>query len=263
MSARSWPRRLNASLALVCIILSLCVAWVWLQAPQVPEAPRSASAAARNSLRPWQWFATNTDTLSRIEANTEALEEARLDAKLLGVVYTLDKATATLRVGGRTEKVYRAGDEIQGGLQIAAIEPYRVVVVQNGKREQISMARGELPMLGNTASNPPAESPPPGFSLGEVFTAVPVSLDGQNSGLKLDSLSAEIQQLVELQEGDVIVRVGNHSIQELLQNPVQWMQYSTNGALPVTILRDGQESVIHVNGPAMALRFLPALGRGN
>jgi len=262
MNASLWQSRFNASLALLCIMLALWLAWVWLQAPQAPEAPaQSVPAAARSSLRPWQWFATSTVNQSPVEG--EVLEDAALDAKLLGVVYSVDKATATLRVGGGAEKVYRVGDEIRGGLQIAAIEPYRVVVVQNGKRAQISMARVGLSQLGNTAATTPAESLPPGFSLGEVFTAVPVSVDGENSGLKLDSLSDEIQQLAELREGDVIVRVGNHGIQDLLQNPAQWMQYSTNGAVPVTILRDGQQSVIQVNGPAMALRLLPALGSGN
>jgi len=262
MSANPWQRRFNTSLALLCLMLALCLAWVWLQAPQVPETPpQSASTAARSSLRPWQWFATSTVNQSQVEG--EVLEDAALDAKLLGVVYTVDKATATLRVGGRAEKVYRVGDEIERGLQIASIEPYRVVVVQDGKREQISMVRVGQSKLGSTAATTSAESLPPGFSLGEVFTAVPVSVDGENSGLKLDSLSDEIQQLVELREGDVIVRVGNHGIQDLLQNPAQWMQYSTNGAVPVTILRDGQESVIQVNGPAMALRLLPALGSGN
>jgi len=260
MAVSALLRILNFSLALLCAVLLFYAVSTWLRQPQVAVAPGISSLDSHGSLRPWQWFAMSTVDQQRVEMET--LEEARLDAKLLGVVYAVDKATATLRISGGPEKVYKVGDVIQSGVQINAIEPYRVVVLQNGKLQQISMTRTDLPLLGNTArNNTAASAPPPGFSLGQVFNAVPVSIDGQKSGLKLDALSTEIQQFVELEEGDVIVNVDNQAVQELLANPAQWMKHSTNAALPVTILRNGQESVIHVNAPALALRLLPAFGR--
>ncbi len=263
MTVANWLARINMMLALLCGLLVLSVAWIWLRAPGLPDAPRPMSTAARNTPQPWQWFATAKVDQTRVA--TETLEEARLDAALLGIVHAADKATAILRMSGAAEKVYQVGDELQSGVRIEAIEPYRVVVMQNGRRQQISMIRMALPSEqgGTGSSTQTSAGLPPGFTLGEMFTAVPVGLDNQNSGLKLDALSEEMRQLAELQEGDVIVRVGNHDVQELMQNPAQWMLYSTNGALPVMVLRDGQESVIHVNAPALALRFLPALGLGN
>jgi type II secretory pathway component PulC len=260
MAVSTLLRSLNFALALLCAVFVFYGVSTWLRQPQVPEAPKSSSLGAQGTVRPWRWFVMSPDDQQRVEMET--LEEARLDAKLLGVVYAVDKATATLRISGGTEKVYKVGDVIQGGVQINAIEPYRVVVLQNGKREQISMTRADLPLVGNADRDSSASSAlPPGFSLGQVFNAVPVSIDDQKSGLKLDALSTEIQQFAEFREGDVIVNVDNQAVQELLANPSLWMKYSTNAALPVTILRDGQESVIHVNAPALALRLLPAFGR--
>jgi type II secretory pathway component PulC len=260
MTVDSWLRKLNIALSLLCMVLVLYAASTWLRAPQIPEAPRSTSFANQDALRPWQWFIKSTAAPQ--QARAEALEEARLGAKLLGVVYAADKATATLSVSGRAEKVYKAGEEIQSGVRIEAIEPYRVVVVHNGKRQQISIAKSQLSLQGNTDSSSPDSAPlAPGFALGEMFNAVPVSLGDQNSGLKLDSLSAEMQQLAELQDGDVIVSIDNQAVEELLASPAQWMKYTTNTALPVTILRDGQQLVVNVNAPALALRILPALGR--
>jgi len=65
--------------------------------------------------------------------------------------------------------------------------------------------------------------------------------------------------LTELQDGDVVVQVGTTSIDELMSNPSQWMSYSTETTLPVTVMRNGQETTLYVNAFSLSARILPNL----
>jgi S1-C subfamily serine protease len=92
-----------------------------------------------------------------------------------------------------------------------------------------------------------------------MFGAVPV-MAGNGAGLKLNNLSAELTSLADLQEGDVVVQVDGKSVQELMANPAQWVSYSSNNSLPVTVMRQGQEEIIYVNAASLSAKILPNLG---
>lgn len=194
----------------------------------------------------------------------EQLTEASINAELLGVLRTPAYATATISINGQAEKVFSIGDELQSGVELVSVSTSRVILNERGRRVQITMRRPDN-MVQLRQAPPSAISSTEiqsGFSLANMFDAVPVQLENNAMGFKLDGLSEEMQSLSEIRDGDVITQVGNTTIEELMSNPGQWMNYSTETSLPVTVLRDGQETTLYVNAFSLSARILPNISNG-
>ena len=265
MNLKAWTDRrirlgLNAGLVLVCCALLVLVVFAWNSEPGLPERPQSVSAGSAQSVS-WRWFDVGVGS-ELVEAPEEA-EEANINATLVGVAIAPGHSYATLRVGRNPEKVFRAGEELVAGAEITAIEPYRILLRQNGRTVQISMAKTSDSTNVISRTRAPVNQPRQGFSVTNMFAAVPVEVEDYETGLQLDSLSEELKTMGDIMDGDVVVQVDGKSVQELLGNPALMMEYSTSSAVPVTVLRDGQEVVVYVNALGVAARLLPELGGGN
>ena len=99
-----------------------------------------------------------------------------------------------------------------------------------------------------------------GFAMANMFGAVPVRMDGYGSGFKLNKLSEEMKMLADLENNDVVVDVGGTGVQELMSDPQQWIKYSAQSSLPVTVIRDGEPVVIYVNAASLSAKMLPKFG---
>jgi type II secretory pathway component PulC len=213
----------------------------------------------------WDWFrseSSSTENIVQTDEKRGELPDANINAVLLGVMMLGDNATATLKFNGKPETVYRKGDDIKSGYRLVDIEPYRIVVRQNGTDKQVLLKKPDS--IIETSQVPDAvqqepQKPQEGFALGNMFGAVPVENNG-SAGLKLNNLSADVRSLADIRNGDVVLAVDGMSVQELMANPAQWMSYSNSNSLPVTIMRQGQEETIYVNAASLSAKMLPNLG---
>ena len=99
-----------------------------------------------------------------------------------------------------------------------------------------------------------------GFSMANMFGAIPVRVDNYGSGFKLNKLSEEMTMLADLENNDIVVDVGGLGVQELMSDPKLWVKYSAESSLPVTVIRDGQEIVVYVNAASLSAKMLPKFG---
>jgi type II secretion system protein C len=247
----------NLFLVLVCAVLLTLVAILYAADEEaVKPVPRANPKTV--SLR-WNWF-RGSQPVEEVSVVGE-LENSTLKAKLLGVVISGDISSATLAFNGKPQKVYHVGDRLGSSVTIEEIEPYRIIVKQSGTNKQILMAKSdnviETDQSTGTADGQTADG---GFAMANMFGAVPVRVDEYGSGFKLNKLSEEMKMLADLENNDVVVDVGGTGVQELMSDPQQWIKYSAQSSLPVTVIRDGEPVVIYVNAASLSAKMLPKFG---
>jgi type II secretion system protein C len=247
----------NILLVLACSILLAMVAILFNGGSETVEPiPRVKSNTV--SLR-WNWF-RGSQPINEVSELVE-LENAALKAKLLGVMISDNISSAIMSFNGKPQKVYHVGDKLGSAVTIEKIEPYRIIVKQNGTKKQIVMAKADGIIETEQSSGTPVEQPDDdGFAMANMFGAVPIRVDEYGSGFKLNKLSEEMKMLADLENNDVVVDVGGVGVQELMSDPQQWMKYSTQSSLPVTVIRDGQPVVVYVNAASLSAKMLPKFG---
>jgi type II secretory pathway component PulC len=192
-------------------------------------------------------------------AISKELEIANINAKLLGILMAGADSTATIKYSGAPESVYLIGDELSRNITILDIQPYRVVISQNGVKKQIVMEKRDSVIQSEQGPATSRKGVNNGFALANMFGAVPVMVGG-STGFKINDLSSEVQQLADIQEGDVVTKVNGTSIQAIMGDPSQWMAFSASTNLPVTVVRNGQEQIIYINASSLSAKMLPNLG---
>ncbi len=247
----------TALLLAICLWLSLAIGLQFAQAPLEPLSMDRISVTPPPSL---DWF--GDEPMEDFADNEEIVEElanASINAQLLGVLLAGEASTATIKVDGSPEAVYQKGDELGSNTTIVDIQPYRIVISQNGVNKQVLMKKPDSIIETEAYSYGAEAQPESGFALANMFGAVPVMASG-SSGFKMNNLSDEMKQLADIQEGDVVTQVNGIAIQDIMANSAQWMQFSTSSSLPVTVIRQGQEEVIYVNAASLSAKMLPSLG---
>ena len=247
----------NLLLGLLCILLLASIAVLYIEEGETvkPIAPVKLNNA---SLR-WNWF-SGSQPVNEITEVVE-LENATLNAKLLGVMISDTIASATIAFNGKPQKVYHVGDKLGSAVTIEKIEPYRIIVKQNGTNKQILMAKADSVIeTQRPVVDAGGQQEDGGFAMANMFGAVPIRVDEYGSGFKLNKLSKEMRMLADLEDNDVVVDVGGVGVQELMSDPQQWVKYSTQSSLPVTVIRDGQPVVVYVNAASLSAKMLPKFG---
>ena len=95
--------------------------------------------------------------------------------------------------------------------------------------------------------------------LANMFGAVPVMVQG-STGFKVNNLSTEMQQLADIQEGDIIAQVDGVPISEIMANPAMWLKFSSSTSLPLSVMRDNQMQIIYINASSLSAKMMPSLG---
>ena len=270
LSDGSWKRIIGAagalqrvlSLVLLLAIVSLIYLVTSLERQALDLATLSRiPLPAENS---WNWFASENTPQPEFREN-KVLPEANIAADLMGVLITSEVATAVIKHAGVPEKVYRKGDRVGSDMIISDIESDRVIIERNGFREQVTLKRPESIFQSTLSPENEKAGPKKGFAIANMFGAVPVSLDGQdgsfNSGFRLNSLSADLRSLADVEDGDVIVEVSGSTVQDLIKNPESWRKFALESNLPVKVIRDGREVMVYVNASSLTQKILPMLGK--
>ena len=247
----------NLLLVLICALLLTLVAIHYTAEREAAKLiPRAKIDAI--SLR-WNWF-RGSQPLKQV-AQVGELENSTLKAKLLGVMISDSISSATLAFNGKPQKVYHVGDKLGSTVTIEKIEPYRIIVKQNGTNKQILMAKADNVIETEQSTGiGEGQTADGGFAMANMFGAVPVRVEGYGSGFKLNKLSKEMKMLADLENSDVVVDVGGTGVQELMSDPQQWIKYSSQSSLPVTVIRDGQPVVVYVNAASLSAKMLPKFG---
>jgi type II secretion system protein C len=247
----------NLLLVLICAVLIAMVALLYTADTEgVKPVPRAKANTV--SLR-WNWF-RGTQPVQQVSEVGE-LENSTLKAKLLGVMISEDISSATLAFNGKPQKVYHVGDKLGSSVTIEKIEPYRIIVKQNEKNKQILLAKADTVIeTEQSTGGTNKQTAEGGFAMANMFGAVPVRVDEYGSGFKLNKLSEEMKMLADLENNDVVVDVGGTGVQELMSDPQQWIKYSAQSSLPVTVIRDGEPVVIYVNAASLSAKMLPKFG---
>lgn len=252
------PLVVAVALAVLCLwLIGAIVTQLSYQQPESSPMARLASAPALN----WNWFGAELPLAKTEEAVqiSEQLATANLNARLLGVVLAGESSSATIKVNNSPEAVYHIGDDLGSNSTIVEIQPYRIVIDQNGVNKQILLQKPQSIIETEQGSSANQVASDNGFALANMFGAVPVMAGGA-AGFKMNNLSDEMKQLADIQEGDVITKVDGVAIQDIMANPQKWMTLSSSSSLPVTVLRQGQQQTIYINAASLSAKMLPNLG---
>lgn len=267
MSTKHWvknPRRAapivaTPILALLCLGLIVAITvQISSKSPQISPMARVSTGAKLN----WNWFSNDQSSLSVNEvtqAIPDQLSTAKINAQLLGVVMAGESSSATLKVNSAPEAVYKRGDDLGSNSIIVDIQPYRIVVNQDGVNKQILLKKPESIIQTELVPSGNQTGPEEGFALANMFGAVPVVTSG-GAGFKLNNLSDEMKQLADIQENDIITHIDGVEIQTIMANPQQWITLSGSSNLAVTVEREGQEETLYVNAASLSAKMLPNLG---
>ena len=256
---------LLSNVLLIALLLALLVALVMsftdIKSGAKAISRTSTPVAARLS---WNWFNGTAVTAPIVEVDSRDLADATVKAKLLGVMLSESASLATISLNGRPEQVYRVGDKLGSSIVIKQMQAFRIIVEQNGVRRQILLKKPDdvmqIEQSSESESDSGSQTTDEGFAMANMFGALPVKVDNYGSGFKLNKLSDEMKMLADIEDGDVVVDIGGTGVQELMSDPAEWVKYSSETSLPVTVIRNGEEVVVYVNAASLSAKMLPKLG---
>lgn len=239
------------------VILLLLVCWQIVVALMLPtpilQTQRSAVVSNNVASGQWQWFESSS------VVTQQSLDKASLKAQVLGVVMRGEQSVALISLPGRPETVYRVGDKINNNTSLEAVEAHRIVLRENGVLRELALEK-----LGDSNSSTSAivrqtnaSNNDEALAILNMARAVPVAVDG-GTGLRLDDLSAEIQQLSELQSGDIILSVEGQDVMSL-RSGNNWQSLMTKTDAQVSLMRAGQPLTMQVNVATLAQQMMQSL----
>jgi type II secretory pathway component PulC len=209
----------------------------------------------------FNWFGSKAIVQKEADMSNiyDELPTADIDAQLLGIIIAGDASSATVKFGGSKEVVHFKGDKLNAKTTIIDIQGYRLVVRQGGVNKQMLMQKPESIIEQSKGISTGSAEKGSGFSLVNMFGAVPVMVQG-STGFKVNNLSTEMQQLADIQEGDIIAQVDGVPISEIMANPAMWLKFSSSTSLPLSVMRDNQMQIIYINASSLSAKMMPSLG---
>lgn len=209
----------------------------------------------------FNWFGAEEVVVKPVALDNiyDDLPAANINAQLLGVVIAGDESSATVKFGGSKEVVHFSGEKLDAKTTIVDIQSYRLVVRQDGVNKQMLMKKPDSIIEQSQSSGANSAQPDRGFSLANMFGAVPV-IAGGKTAFKINQLSTEMQQLADIQDGDIVTGIDGVSIGDIMANPSEWLKFSASTNLPVTLLRDNQEQIVYINAASLSAKMMPNVG---
>ena len=266
----SWTR----GLALVTIgLLALLLAWAgvrlfWLLVggPQVANLPMppipqvQASAAAREGFR-WDLFGEAPASQLLVAA---PVVESSGRLRLKGVMSGGAAAFAIIADEQGRERAYRVGAELPDGTRVEEIDPLRVIVQRNGRREALELSRRSPASSPSPRTTGAAERPqlpgirgfeaPPGISaaslqapgpaatsVAEQISVMPVAGGGFRVRPGRD---ARLFSQIGLQINDVVIAVNGQPLASEDEARAMFSEVLRSGELSITINRQGREMTL-------------------
>jgi type II secretory pathway component PulC len=259
--------------ALASTVILASMVLVVLQPTVVVSSNNLTDQSRIENLR-WNWFpaprSQQVEQIAETVSPDEILANASIRAELLGVVISPWGSYAAISTSARPDGVYAVGDSIENNVTLEAVEQNRVIVSQRGSRRQIPLNsitdNGSSAQRSNESGlmelNESQAGSAQGFSLSGLLSAAPEMVPGVGMGLRLGDVSADLADLADVQEGDVLISVNGTAVGDMISNPVMWQQFSQMTSMPVTILRDEEQIELFVNGASLSEKILPQMAAG-
>lgn len=248
-------------LGLMCFLTLLLSALLLMEKMQTPQEGVVVDRVSYPARVKFNWFGAKEVVVkpANLDNIYDDLPMANINAQLLGVVLAGDESSATVKFGGSKEVVHFSGEKLDTKTTIVDIQSYRLVVRQDGVNKQMLMKKPDSIIEQSQSPDTGSAEPNSGFSLANMFGAVPV-IAGGKTGFKINQLSLEMQQLADVQDGDIVTSVNGVSIRDIMANPSEWLKFSASTNLPVTLLRDGKEQIVYINASSLSAKMMPNLG---
>ncbi len=259
------------ALSSLAILLSMVLT---VLQPTAVVSSNSLTDQSRIENLSWNWFsAPRSQQVEQTDQSVSAdenLANASIRAELLGVIISPWGSYAAISTSARPDGVYAVGDSIENNVTLEAVEQNRVIVSQRGSRRQIPLKsitdNGGSTQRSNQSGllelNESQTGSGQGFNLSGLLSAAPEMVPGVGMGLRLGDVSADLADLADVEEGDVLITVNGTAVSDMLSNPVMWQQFSQMTSMPVTILRDEEQIELFVNGASLSEKILPQMAAG-
>jgi len=256
--------------ALLCLyFVVMLVRTLVIPAPVVGAEINFSPSAAGNPRWAWYHVAAAPKKEASVAATSNELTKVSIKGELLGVVIAGDHSLATISAGRGAAKVYQLGDEIERNVTLEEVESHRIIVAKSGRRGEILLKdisgkkkSDEKEDLISVKESPPPKAAGNSFGLPGVGKTLPVNIEGEGLGLRLEDISADIADLADLQDGDVVMDINGTPVSDLFTNPALWTQFTRNTNLPMNLIRDGDRQEVYVNAAALFERIIPQLDAG-
>lgn len=248
-------------LGLMCFLTLLLSALLLMEKMHSPREVVAIDRVSYPAKVNFNWFGSKETVVKPVDLDNihDDLPMANINAQLLGVVLAGDESSATVQFGGSKEVVHFSGEKLDTKTTIVDIQSYRLVVRQDGVNKQMLMKKPDSIIEQSQSPDASSATSSSGFSLANMFGAVPV-IAGGKTGFKINQLSLEMQQLADIQDGDIVTGVDGVSIRDIMANPSEWTKFSASTNLPVTLLRDGEEQIVYINASSLSAKMMPNLG---
>ena len=251
--------RLTSTVAMSFVAVCLLIMTA-LKSTEDVSPPKAMERLGYGKVQQWEWFGgKKVAPVVKVVQQNQKLQDVKIDADLLGVMISGNDSSATIKFKGRPEQVFQQGDKLNSTLELVEIQPFRVIVTENGIKKQLMMKKPDVIIQSEPITTGRAESSSQGFALANMFGAVPVNIAG-GKGFKINNLSSSVKALADIRDGDVVVQVDGLSVQDLMSNPMKMMTLSKANSVPVTVMRNGRQEIIYVNAASLSAKMLPILG---
>jgi general secretion pathway protein C len=196
----------------------------------------------------------------------EALSEASVNARLLGVIYLESRPLASMVVNSGKEAIYKVGDTLAPGVTVERIETLQVVVREGGGLRKISLASlldnhspiQMAPIHMAQSQMAPGAVAPNGMAASQSFArhgvgqlplaaTLAINEDGV-SGLRIDRLGAELATMGLVEPGDLVIAVDGVALAELAADSTAMTQLAERDNLQLTVIRAGNRVAVDVDG---------------
>jgi type II secretory pathway component PulC len=248
-------------LGLMCFLTLLLSALLLMEKMHSPQEVVAIDRVSYPAKVNFNWFGSKEVVVkpANLDNIYDDLPMANINAQLLGVVLAGDESSATVKFGGSKEVVHFSGEKLDTKTTIVDIQSYRLVVRQDGVNKQMLMKKPDSIIEQSQSPDTNSATSNSGFSLANMFGAVPV-IAGGKTGFKINQLSLEMQQLADIQDGDIVTGVDGVAVRDIMANPSEWLKFSASTNLPVTLVRDGEEQVVYINASSLSAKMMPNLG---
>lgn len=101
-------------------------------------------------IKDWHLFGQSSVTVAQNSEQNGTPQETQLQIKLLGVFFLPDQKNASyaiIEADDKSQKKYRPGDELPGGVTLQSIAKEQVILLRNNQRESLSMDKEKIDLL--------------------------------------------------------------------------------------------------------------------
>lgn len=269
VSTEQLGRALKPLLLPLCAVLGLIIVYQLGNAVYTLSWAPSFSATPLSLSRPaisqrWAWF--NTPLPTQVQAPVqEDVKEARINAKLLGIIERGSDSVAIIDTGRRGEtSVFHEGDAITRSITLVKIERNRVLINEQGAVRSLTMAQkrsDDISVTGSDLNDAALDDETPALPVlaGLSFIQTP----NGDTGLSLGTISPQILSGTPLEAGDLVLAADGNSVADIIADPNTYQELLRRDNIDIVIMRDGTEQTLSINPRAMAPNVMRMMANQN